>query len=138
MIQRIQSVYLLGASILCELFASLLYVMPEIALGGYRIPFVIAFALLGLAGLGTVFLYKNRELQARVVRWLAFTSILFVIGFLVVFYAVGDLELVVATGALGSIIGLAVVPVVAVSLLFRTHKAIRRDIELIRSMDRLR
>jgi hypothetical protein len=138
MIQRIQSVYLLGASILLEFSASVLYLLPDNVFTGYRLGFLFAPAVLGIAGLGAVFLFKRRELQVRVVKVLGAINILIVVALLTASYLTGDLTKIAAGGPFAVITGVFLAPVIASILFFHAGKAVQRDIDLIRSMDRIR
>jgi len=137
MIQRIQSAYLLVAFLLLEFAASLLYVMPEIGLVGFRLAFAGLSALIGLGGLVSIFLFKKREIQGAVVGSLRLIAVVLVLGLWASLYRTGDLAVLAAGGFLG-IAGILVAPLVATAAFHLARKAIQRDVDLIRSMDRIR
>jgi hypothetical protein len=137
MIQRIQSVYLLVASLLLFLTASALYVMPEVTLAGFRLVCVIVASLIGLASLASIFFFGNRVLQAQIVNSLRLVGALLVIGLAAGLFAAGEMSTVIAGGALG-VVGILIAPLIGLISLHLARKGIGRDIDLIRSMDRLR
>lgn len=138
MIQRIQSVYLFAACVVLEVSAWVLYALPGAVLTGYRIPLVVAVGITGLAGLWAVFLYKKRAVQLKVVRAVGSISLVLLLLILGAFYLSGDMGTLLAKGTYGVLLGLFVPLILAVSFFYRAAKAIKRDIDLIRSMDRLR
>lgn len=141
MIQRIQTVYLvLGALALLALALFDLFWNSHAAETlPWFLPLLLIFWAVAIAlGLVAVFLYKNRKRQERIV----FAGQLATLGLMVVLYGglyLGD-ELLVATaeGTDASRLLLLLLPVIAYILFYLSRRAIRSDIELVRSMDRLR
>jgi len=104
---------------------------------GYRVPFHLLTGLAGALLLVSVFLFGNRPRQARLVRmgWLMLAGLC--VGVLVTFFSVqayleqgGKLASQVGPGAL-------LLPV-ALVLAFLAERAIRKDEDLVRSVDRIR
>lgn len=137
MIQRIQSLYLVSAGLLLVLFLALydqwgpLLDAVQPWLDSVTVTLAVATALVALVGVG---LYKNRALQARVVAaalWLDLGTVAAALtGFFLALQGGGP----VPVGA-----SLAVVaPLVAYVLLRMARRGVQRDIETVRSMDRIR
>lgn len=135
MIQRIQSVFLLLAFILNgSVFFNALYkhamADPQAWIG---IGFAIVLTLSALAPLGCIFLYANRESQ---VKWLGRSMILQLVA---LGYGIGILF---SLGGFGSFLwdeALGVVMLfIALASQIYARKKIRDDIELVKSMDRIR
>ncbi len=144
MIQRIQSIYLLLAVIVS--FASLFYCKVTIAESGTMIQIIdtfkidrlliksigISFVISTLLSLVTIFLYKRRQQQ-------------FVLGrmnILINFYILGvllfeSLNLPGETAVSEKGIGVFI-PIVIIVLLAMANKSIKKDEELVKSVDRLR
>jgi hypothetical protein len=138
MIQRIQSVYLLLAT-LCFSFFLLLPVI-KINTGAELIVekateniflAVIAIALI-IGSIGNVFLFKNRLLQARIGWMLFFVNILLLglFGYQYYLEARKVQEISIAPGAYFAVVSL-------VFLLLAIYN-INKDEKLVRSLDRLR
>lgn len=141
MIQRIQSVYLLlGALCLASLgfFDS---VWQNQAAETF-VWFVPAVAIVGaatvLTALIAIFLYKNRKKQVKVVV----ASQVMAVGFMVILYGAlfmaGDFELLKEAGADISELLILLLPIVGYILFYLARRSIQRDIDLVKSMDRLR
>ena len=141
MLQRVQTVYLLVAALLLGLFLGFVDVWLAAAgeAFGWLMPVTL---LLGsvtlLASLGAIFLYKQREKQARVVsaaQWLDLILLLVLavtLG-LLSFGTDADLSEV---GTVGVVVLL--MPVFAYVALRLARRGVQKDIDLVRSMDRLR
>lgn len=135
MIQRIQSVFLLLASILNgSVFFNALYshamADPQAWIG---IGFAIALTLAVLAPLCCIALYKNRKNQ---VTWV--TRIL-VLQLIVLGYGIG---IFISLGGFGPFLwdealGVGMLIIALLSLVY-ARKKIKDDIELVKSMDRIR
>jgi len=138
MIQRTQSVFLLAAFLLLALCASLLYTHPEVALGGYRLVVAIVILAFGFDALVAIFLFKNRPVQLIVVKAAAFLTLALSVALLLVFNATGDLALIAESNDYALLVGLIGAPFIAAVLLFMARSGIQRDIDLIKSMDRIR
>ncbi len=141
MIQRVQTVYLLFSAILLLLFLSFAGSNLGAFLAGLTWAMPVAYALAGLTAavaFVAVFLYKQRATQAKVVMaamWLDLLLVLVLAG------AMGYLSFA-AEGAVTPIgmagYGALLLPVVAYVGLRMAHRGVKQDIELVRSMDRLR
>lgn len=135
MIQRIQSVYLFTAFLLLSVIALAMfpgsdYVEPML------IPSVLS-AVIAVGALIAIFLYGNRTLQGKVTGLLRGASI--ALPFLVVAFGVlvSGQPFVDGLRSLASLSLFGGLILAAVALHY-ARKGIERDIELIRSMDRLR
>ena len=138
MIQRIQSLYLVAGALLLALFVALGDTWAE-AIGaevawlgtvGYALAGVTAFV-----ALAAVALYKNRELQRRVIlaaQWLTLALVLVVLVGLYLAFDSSDFQ------APGGYYLVAMQPVVAYVLLRLARQRVVADIETVRSMDRIR
>lgn len=136
MIQRIQSLYLLVGGLF---FLGNMLLWFRTTGGSQDVPAIAAAvlqALTGLGLLGTIFLYGNREKQHRVVtmvQYLALGAILVSFGGL---YLGGALETWTTTDLVTP--AMILLPVLGYLLSRMAAGRIRKDIELVRSMDRLR
>ncbi len=135
MLQRIQTVYLLIVILVMALlpFWSYAYLWIEIYEGAFYIKnellfYVIFFGSATLAFI-TIFLFKNRKLQF-VLNRLNILINLFLLGVFV--YKVLTLSNISEKG-----FGL-LLPVLAIIFLVLANKAIKKDENLIKSVDRLR
>ncbi len=138
MIQRIQSLYLAAAALLLVLFVALgetwaAAIAAELAwLGtaGYALAGVTALVALVAVGL-----FKNRELQRRVIlaaQWLDLALVVVVlVGFTLAFDS-SDF-----TAPVGYYL-VAMQPIVAYVLLRMARQRVTKDIQVVRSMDRIR
>ena len=137
MIQRIQSLYLLLAALALAAFA-LIGVPHPARLGAY--PW-LAYALVGLAGLGVllssgaIFAYKDRAKQRQLVGLGQWLVLLLAAVLAVTFVLVPALQATLSVPV--SLIGYLMV-VIAYVFIRLAHRAIGKDIALVRSMDRLR
>jgi hypothetical protein len=149
MIQRIQSIYLLVAAVALGLQIAFPYAMapantPAIAAPVFADGVFNLFdnvGIMGLTGLGiidsllAIFMYKNRALQGRLVGMTVIVAVMLsvLVGF--TFYTANK---GLPAGSLVSYgIGMAM-PLVAAFLLWMASGAIRKDENLVKSMDRLR
>ena len=142
MIQRIQTVYLvLGALAMGALFFfSELWSGPAAQEFGWFTPAAAVLAGLAAAGaLATVFLYGNRARQRAFVAGLQVLAALVTVLLFVSYYGAGALGMTADAGGVdvGKLAFLAL-PIVAYVLFFLARRAVQRDIDLVRSMDRLR
>lgn len=149
MIQRIQSIFLLLAAAALGSQFALPYgqttadnparSLPALADGAFN-P-LDNIGLLGLTTLGallaliTIFLYKNRMLQARLAGLGVLVTILLLV--LVGISSKTTLDQLPEGGSMQLSAGLAL-PVVALLFNWLAGRAIRKDEALVRSMDRLR
>lgn len=137
MIQRIQTLYLLGSGILLALFVLLQdQWAPVVAsvqpwLGTVVLVLSIVAALAALLAIG---LYKNRALQARIVGAAQWLDLVTVAGVLTGLFMAMRNGVVLPAGATLA----AIAPLVAYLMLRLGRRSIQRDIQTVRSMDRLR
>jgi hypothetical protein len=136
MIQRIQTLHLGGATVVFAVVAAALARVSLTDSSVVEVGVVLAGAT-ALASLGAVFLFSNRRRQRQVVlvtRFVAF-AVVIAIGWSA---ASSDaITAVIAREADGLVVAL-VAALVGHWLLALAAKAIRRDIVLIKSMDRIR
>ncbi len=130
MIQRIQSVYL-GLATLAILATPVVdgVVAPD-SWAWYTPVAAALIILIGAVSFGAIFLYKQRPRQKTLVLadqllLLPLIALLFIGAY---YAGVSDVQTVLPLG----------LPVVAYILLYLARRAIIKDIELVRSMDRLR
>jgi hypothetical protein len=154
MIQRIQSVFLFfAAALLSGQFALPYYTASQGANSGdvsFNMPASLADGqlnptdnpgLLGLTILGiitsfiAIFLFKNRPLQGRIAGVSGAVTIMLTVLAGIVFYQTEQQVPTSAGGAFG--FGLAL-PVIALVLQVMAQRAIKKDEQKVRSMDRLR
>ena len=162
MIQRKQTIYMLLSAII----SALLFFMPlaSFEAGGnvmkftifgiqnpietislsttYTWPLVVLTALMTVAPIVTLFLYKKRELQVRLCRLTMLVNIIF-IGLVFLYYE-SDIQQVIAAVEgdeyqldVAYFIGMAI-PLVNLILEILAIRGIKKDIELLKSVDRLR
>lgn len=135
MIQRIQSVllflaFLLNGSVFFNALYSHAMQDPQHWLG---LSFAIILTIASLGSLGTIFLYKNRESHRK---WV---SVLLLIQIIAIGFATG---VYISLGGFGTFlwdetIGLGLL-VLALGAQLYARKKIKDDIELVKSMDRIR
>jgi hypothetical protein len=142
MIQRIQTVYLLIVAILSIglIFVFDMWKISEVkifALDLFSNDSILNklvptfFVLSGLVALLTIFLYKNRQLQFVLGRIIILIN-LFLLGILI--YLSLNLP-----GEVSSEKGIGMfIPTVAILFSVMANKAIRKDEDLVKSVDRLR
>jgi len=154
MIQRIQTVYLLIA----EILIGALFFVPFAEIAGkegsiYRfdikgiylegvqkseiiyssLPLVLLWAVSLILILITIFLYKNRILQMKISTINIF--ILLGLGGLIFYYVWSGAKLLMGVYSLTIYL---VFPVIAAILIYLAIRAISKDEELVRSIDRIR
>ena len=157
MIQRIQSIYLFLASLVLSLtfffpiaeFIGLkdslvLYVFKVVSLvpgsqNDYDLMFVMPLlaivSLVILFSLVTIFLYKNRHGQLKIIRF-SMLLIAIMIGTIFLYYY--DI-LEETSGAVPDFVQVgAFAPLFSLLFLFLAYKGVMKDVKLIRSADRLR
>lgn len=161
MIQRQQTLFLLAAALLCALsflFPIAHYVGTASAPAAYdlgtmglrdaasgtpivdaelKYPIYVVYLILGVALLVDIFLFKNRKRQLTILR-----SAYVFGGLLVVLQLVTD-QSAFAYVSQGRIMARAYgismfLPLLILLLMFLADRAIRKDEELVKSMDRLR
>ena len=136
MIQRIQSIYLgLGAVALAGmLYAGMLLESSPLTQWG-----TLSLALLAIvAAVGAIFMYRVRQKQRKIVV-LAQVLTVFTAAFLYgTLYLDGEFYVRTSAGLEWSRLLLLMLPLCAYVLFLLARRAITGDIELVRSMDRLR
>lgn len=139
MIQRIQTVYLLlgAVALVAMFFFDALWQHPALIGFAWFGPAVIALGgLAAMVAVAAVFLYRNRTQQLRAVIWAQILTVLC----LAVLYGslfAADAFPSLTEAATGLIISV-LLPVVAYVLFLLARRGVIKDIELVRSMDRLR
>ncbi len=140
MIQRIQSVYLFFGALLLVLVVIFSNAWMGTVLALHTSLSWVVFAssaLGGLIGFATVFLYKDRKMQTRLIafaQWLDL-ALIFVLVAALGMFTLGS-EQSPPPSAMSYLVLL--LPVAAYILFSLARRAVRKDIELVRSMDRLR
>lgn len=138
MIQRIQSLYLVAGALLLALFVALgstwaTAIAQEQAWLG-TLGYVLA-GVTALVALVAVFLYKNRELQRKVIHAAQWLDLALVVVVLVGLYLAFDSDDFVAPVGYYLV---ALQPIVAYVLLQMARQRVTADIQMVRSMDRIR
>ncbi len=141
MIQRIQTVYLaLGAmALLALLFFDAIWSGSEAASFGW-FPLVMLLLTIATAVLafGSIFMYKKRAQQRKLVVYAQMLTLLLMVVLYGLLYMSGELVFVRQEGLDISRMTALALPIIAYLLFYLARKSIERDIELVRSMDRLR
>ena len=136
MLQRIQSVYLLiaAANALGLIFVFHLWVTSEGAaiFAKDKLPYFAAFLVSGALSLLTIFLFKNRKLQFVLGR-LNIILNFFLLGFFVYLSLNVSGETEVSEKGIGMFL-----PIISIVFLALANKAIKKDEDLVKSVDRLR
>lgn len=136
MLQRIQSIYLLlaAANALGLIFVFHLWITNEgvtvFALD--QLPYFAAFVVSGVLSIITIFLFKNRKLQFVLGR-LNIILNFFLLGFFVYLSLSISGETVVSEKGIGMFL-----PIISIVFLALANKAIKKDEDLVKSVDRLR
>ena len=130
MIQRIQTIYLLMISIVAIL-GIFLFTPTEFVGFGLLTPVVlkIYFVLTGSLSTLTLILFKRRKTQLSLNRLHSFFQILAAIGLVYEISNTNDLE---------AFLPWLAIPILILILLLLSSNAIKKDEDLIRSIDRLR
>ena len=135
MIQRIQSVFLLVAAFAffgTGLFRHVLAMETET----WILPAVIGLnVLVGIGALVSIFLYGDRKKQLGLISLLQYTALLALVAAFGALYLSGGL---IEIPANLEATALLVFPVLGYILIRLAGARIKKDIELVRSMDRLR
>ena len=143
MIQRIQTIYLLIASIvsgglifvfnLWKTLKEQIFVLDLFKEGLFTlnvVPFM--FITSSILSLVTIFLYKNRKLQFVIGRIIILMN-LFLLGLLIYLSLTLSGETIVSEKGIGLFL-----PILVVLLIVLANKAIKKDEDLVKSVDRLR
>lgn len=141
MIQRIQTVYLvLGILALAGLLlVDAIWSGPAATSYAWFAPAVLSAAgVAALVGAAAIFLYKDRSRQKQVVVGAQFLVLLHAIILYGGLYMAGTLSVRTPEGvSVERVIGL-LLPILAYVFFALARRSIQKDIELVRSMDRLR
>lgn len=145
MIQRIQSVYLLlGALCLAALSildpiwqsqaaATLAWYVPTVAILG---------ALTAIVALIAIFLHKDRQKQLKTILAVQMLAVVFLVVLVGGLFLGGDFDSGGAAGGGGAldraILLALLLPVASYVFFYLARRGVQRDINLVRSMDRLR
>lgn len=141
MIQRIQTVYLIAGALALAalLLVDSIWSGPAADMYGWFTPAVLISAgLAALSGIVAVFLYKDRPRQKQVVvvaQVLVLVHAILLYGGL---YAAGTLSVRTPDGVSIERVAGLILPILAYLLFALARRGVQKDIELVRSMDRLR
>jgi hypothetical protein len=140
MIQRLQSVYLLLGA-LCIMSVAFLDDVWQSQAAETQVWFVPALAVLGavtaLAAVGTIFLYKSRGRQVRLIVVIKFMTLAFLALLSGGLFLTGDFAFQGGDAGPAMLLVFAL-PVAAYILFYFARRGVQRDINLVKSMDRLR
>lgn len=152
MLQRIQTIYLLLASICVFLMYAFSFAKIDVVTSEYifsfkglevdgknivDIPFAIIIGLLAMYTLATIFLFKNRPAQLKMGR---LNYLLHLVLVVTLFFS-ADAAMEKLPNGSAAIISYGVgfyLPVAAIAFLFLANRAIKADEKLVKSLERLR
>jgi hypothetical protein len=143
MIQRIQTVYLLLASIvsgvlifvftLWKSFKNSIYALDFLNSDSYLLKLIpVLFLVSAILAFVAIFIFKNRKLQFVIGRLTIFINLI-LLGLLIYLSLTLPGEASVSEKGIGMFI-----PILAILLLVLANKAIKKDEDLVKSADRLR
>ncbi|MFD0993663.1 DUF4293 domain-containing protein [Tenacibaculum geojense] len=142
MIQRIQSIHLLVAGLLSGVLTQYtsvwttaskdVYINDLFSSGITSLLIPVLFYSSALLSIVTIFLFKNRQLQFVMGRLNILTNLI-LLGVLIYVSLTLPGEASVSEKGIGMF-----VPVLAILLLFFANRAIKKDEDLVKSVDRLR
>ena len=143
MIQRIQSVYLLLASVISGVLIFVFNLWTSISKDIFAIDLLnresyllksipVLFLVSAILAFVVIFLYKNRKLQFVIGR-LAILVNLILLGLLIYVSLTLPGEVSISEKGIGMFI-----PIIAILLIVLANKAIKKDEDLVKSVDRLR
>ncbi|NND71270.1 MAG: DUF4293 family protein [Rhodothermales bacterium] len=140
MIQRIQTVYLLLGSISV---AAPLYIRVWLLHTDAVNPMVdvivqIVAGLTAATALAVIFLHSDRSKQYRLTLVIQVLTLLVIVAMLSVLYLSGNLPGVSTTPVVSATFAVVLLPFLAYVFFFLARRAINKDIQLVKSMDRLR
>ncbi|MEX0746839.1 MAG: DUF4293 family protein [Rhodothermales bacterium] len=138
MIQRIQSLYLLVGAILLlvMMFLDSLAESTAAAVLPWYLPAVLVLAgLAAAAALVAIFIFRDRPKQAKMVLGVQSVTLVCMIALYGGIYLAGDSILGVESVEHALLL---LLPILAYIQFHLARRSIRKDIELIKSMDRLR
>jgi hypothetical protein len=144
MIQRIQTVFLLIAAIAIGTLGMIPFATSSVltsslfADGSYSVFDSILLEVLGATSvlliLATIFLYRNRKTQIKA----AYGAVLLIVVFLVMAYlSLTNAGFSVSDPSIRKGVGM-LMPVIAIVCILAANRYIRKDENLVKSMDRLR
>ncbi len=140
MIQRIQTIYLVlgAAALVAMLFFDSLWTSRAVETYAWFGPgLLILGGLTAATALAAIFLYKDRKRQRTVVRLVQVGTLLLAAFLYISLYTTS--ELVVLTERADPVAFIPILlPILAYLLFYLARRGVERDIELVRSMDRLR
>lgn len=139
MIQRIQSVYLLLGSIaaLAPVYFRN-WIVPAAGSPVIDSTVQIVAVLTALVALFVIFQYKNRDRQYQLILGVQILTLILIVATISVLYLRGNLPGVEGTPASTPLILILLLPFVAYILFLLARRAVKKDIEKVKSMDRLR
>ena len=135
MIQRIQSIYLLIVAFLAGLgiFSPLWKNKELFVVKGFDSIYILSlFASVIVLSLVTIFLFKNRKLQFVLVRFNILINII-LLGVFGYYTQTFSGEILVSEKEIE-----LVIPFISIVFLYLANKAIKKDEDLVKSVDRLR
>ncbi|GAB1857381.1 DUF4293 domain-containing protein [Flavobacteriaceae bacterium MHTCC 0001] len=136
MLQRIQTVYLFlaAANALGLIFVFHLWITVEgsVVFAKDELPYFTAFLVSGALAFISIFLYKNRKLQFVLGRLNIILNFI-LLGFFVYLSLNLSGETVVSEKGIGMFL-----PIISIVFLALANKAIKKDEDLVKSVDRLR
>lgn len=133
MIQRIQTVYLFITVLISALALFFVPIWDKMKSNLYDPLYVdYGFTAIAVITLISIFLFKNRKRQMLMVRFVIFLNII-LLGFFVYWFLNMPGEMNFSEKGIG--MG---VPIVSIVFLLLAHKAIKKDDDLVKSVDRLR
>ncbi|MEN8776775.1 MAG: DUF4293 domain-containing protein [Polaribacter sp.] len=143
MIQRIQSVYLLLASVISGVLIFVFNLWTSISKDIFAIDLLnresyllksipVLFLVSAILAFVAIFLFKNRKLQFVIGR-LAILVNLILLGLLIYVSLTLPGEVSISEKGIGMFI-----PIIAILLIVLANKAIKKDEDLVKSVDRLR
>lgn len=136
MIQRIQTLYLGVAAVMLIVAASSL---SSADAGSHPVGMagIMLAGILAVISLASVFLFGNRARQRRVVRWTELGGFLLLLAIVLHIWTDNRLSDMLSGKADGLAIA-TLASLVGLWLLFLADRAIKKDILLVKSMDRVR
>lgn len=132
MIQRIQSVYLIIAGLVSAGLSNVLPTGHDV-IGNFGTPFLYEGMLIsGLLSFIIIFIFKNRKLQFVLGRINILLNLILLSVFVYLSLTLPG-EILISEKGIGQFI-----PIVAIVLLVLANKSIKKDEQLVKSVDRLR
>lgn len=141
MIQRIQSIYLLLGVLMLGAFVALNSMWSVVVSMLHEALPVVVYALAaagGLVGFASVLIYKSRKNQMKLVTVVQWIALLLLVVVIVAFGILGFRSGADSGPIQVSAYLVLLLPIGAYILFSLARRAVKKDIELVRSMDRLR